>query len=452
MKIVIVGGSHAAIACALRAREEYPDATVVMYEKQDTIGFVAQSIPLYLQGKSDFQKVRAYVTVRDLVEKGIAVHTEVTVRKVNIADKTIEYADKKHAVHTDSWDKLVMATGSYPTVPVVKGDFDGNVFIIKKFDDAVKIKKMIAVAKSVVVIGGGAIGVEIARLLVQQDLEVTLVQSHEQLMNRYLDDELANEVKAVSRGYGIDVRTGSVVSEIEVLKGGPYKNRRLKVTTSDGKSVVADGVIYATGFRPNSFLVHKDVQLGPYGAIVVDDYMQTSVPDVFAVGDCATTRVTNVAEPKYMPHASNAVRQGGVCALNLMGPRKAINPSQGTYNMNFDGRIMCMTGLSQKRATEEGFDAMIAHVVNKYIASDKFYEMWLVFEKGTHKILGLQARGTSQEVSSYADLLSMAIEQNLTIDDIEYTDFYFKHGYEDPRGFTKVLADAVRRMNPKENA
>jgi NADPH-dependent 2,4-dienoyl-CoA reductase/sulfur reductase-like enzyme len=221
-----------------------------------------------------------------------------------------------------------------------------------------------------------------------------------------------------------------------------------------------DGIIYATGFRPNSFLVGDAAELGDKGAIVVDDYMRTSIPDVFAVGDCSTTNLTNVARPVYVPHASDAFRQGEIAAINLTGPRQRINPSQGTYNLNIGSRTMCISGITRKRAIEEGFDAEIASYRNEFLDiddllpsddndEDPYYKVWLVYERGTHKILGFELRGTATDLSPYADLMSLAIERGLTVEDLEFVDFYFKQGYANPRSFSKYLAAVVRQQDPR---
>lgn len=446
MKIAVIGASHAGIACALRAREEYPEANITLYEKQKSIGFVAQSIPLYLMGDNDFLKVSSYTSVRELEEKGIRVFTETVVRCVDTQKKELTYVSKNsEQSQSDFYDKLVLATGSYPSLPLAAGDFHKDLFMLKEFADAKKIKRLIETAKTLIIIGGGAIGIELARVLKQNEVHAILLQSHEILLNRYLDDEPASIVRKSLEEEGIEVYTSAVTTNIR------EEARQTIVTTEDGKSYTADGVVYATGFRPNSFLVHSQVALGDKGAILVDDYMRTSEKDVFAIGDCSTTSVTHLREPIYIPHASDAFRQGEIAALNLLGKRRKISSSQGTYNLNFGEKTLCMTGLSHRRAKEEGYNSAIAYCRNQYLNSEKYNEMWLIYEKGTHEILGLQVRGTAEEISSYADIVSLALQEKMSIEDLEFADFYFRHGYANPRSFAKILADIVRRQDPKKD-
>lgn len=447
MRVVIIGGSHAGIACALRAREEYPDAEIVLYEKQDTIGFVAQSIPLFLLGVPDFLRLRGYTNAETLEAQGIVVRTETVVRSVSTAAKEIRFMPRGgEKVETDRYDKLVLATGSYPSIPLAAGEFHDQLLVVKNYDDAVRIKDLTKTASSIIVIGGGAIGVEIARVMILKGIKTILLQAAPTLLNRYLDDDVATEVRTSLEHEGLEVHTSSLVVNIqEETRDG---RQVTVVTTKDGHTYTADGVIYATGFRPNTVLLGSQVTLGHKGAVVVDDYMQTSVPDVFAVGDCSTTHVTHIAEPVYVPHASDALRKGQIAAVNLTGPKRKLNTSQGTYNLNFGEQTLCVTGLSLKRARHEGYDAQVASYQNDYVASEKYYKMWMVYERGTHKILGIQVRGTAREIASYADIASLAIEQGMTIEDLEYSDFYFKHGYRDPHTSSMILADIIRTQDP----
>lgn len=448
MEIRIIGGSHAGIACAIRAREEFPDSQIVIYEKQKGIGFVAQSIPLYLSGDSGFLKLSDYITISELEKLNIMVKTQTAIDDIDLENKTIHYVDLVYGEEdTDTFDKLVLATGSYPNLPLVKGDFQDKLYVVKKLEDAVKLKKLMRESRSCIIIGGGAIGVELAKILNDSRIDTTLIHSSEHILNRYLDKDIAEETQSFLETEGIKIFTNSIVTSIEEEDDPEQHHKKIShVATSDGKQFTADGVIYATGFRPNSFLVADKLELGDKGAILVDEYMQTSHPDVFAVGDCSTTSLKNVQKPTYVPHASDAIRQGDVAAINLSEKKVKIKKSQGTYKLNFDNEFsLCMTGLSFEKAKKEGFDCEVAFIRDDYVNSDKYFEMWLVYEKETHKILGMQCKGSANELGAQADIISLAIQNDMTVADIEYTDFYFKHGFTNPRSFTKMFADKIRQ-------
>jgi NADPH-dependent 2,4-dienoyl-CoA reductase/sulfur reductase-like enzyme len=448
MEIKIIGGSHAGIACAIRAREEYPDSQIVIYEKQKTIGFIAQSIPLYLSGDSGFSKLSHATTISELEKLNIVVKTQTAVADIDLDKKMIQYADLVYGQEgQDRFDKLVIATGSYPSLPLVKGDFQEKLYVVKKFEDAEKLKKLMNESRNCIVVGGGAIGIEIAKVLNDAHIDTTLIHSSEFILNRYLDKDIAVEMQRFLEDEGVKVFTNSVISSIEENDPNQNPKKEIHIKTMDGRQFTADGVVYATGFRPNSFLVADKLTLGDRGAILVDAYMQTSHPDVFAVGDCATTTLKNVKEPTYVPHASEAIRQGDIAAVNLIEKKVKLNSSQGTYKLNFDKKIaLCMTGLSSEKAKKEGFDCEVAFIRDTYVHSDDYFEMWLVYEKGTHKILGMQCKGSATELGAQADIISLAIQNEMTVEDIEYSDFYFKHGFNNLRSFTKMFADKIRQM------
>lgn len=453
MEIRIIGGSHAGIACALRAREEYPDSSIVIYEKQKVIGFIAQSIPFYLSGNSDFLKLSSYITISDLENLNITVRTQTAVDEINLAEKRIEYTDLlEKTENEDHYDKLIMAVGSYPNLPLLKEGFQDEIYVVKKPEDADKLKMLMHRCRSIIVIGGGGIGVEMAKILAKAQIKTTLIHASDYILNRYLDKVVGEGVQKFLESIGVNVVTDSIVTDIKEELVNPETGKKVShVFTRNGREFTADGVIYTTGFRPNSFLLADQVKLGDKGAILVNEYMQTSDPDVFAVGDCATTILTNVKNPAYVPHASDAIRQGEVAAVNLMGDKVKLSKSQGTFKMNFDEDLTVnMTGLSLARAKQEGYDCDQVFIANDFVASDKYYHVWLVYEKGSHKILGIQCTGTAEEIAAQSDLISLAIQQNLTVEDIEYTDFYFKHGFRQPKSFSKLLADEIRRKEIEE--
>jgi NADPH-dependent 2,4-dienoyl-CoA reductase/sulfur reductase-like enzyme len=445
MKVIIIGGSHAGIACARRVREEFPDAEVIILEKQEEISFISQSIPLYLMGQNDISKHRGYTTVKELESEGIQVRVETTVRSIDTNKKTIFMTHVGSGdVKEENYDKLVLATGSYPLLPIFSGEFNDRLLVVKDIEDAKYIGKLSETAKKIIIVGGGFIGVEISRVFATQGLDVTLIQAHSYLLDKYLDEPAARNVEKMMRDEGIDIQLSTFPVDIRE-ESNPKTGTSLNLYTDHYEKFEADVIIYSVGFRPNSFLLANQVELGDMGAIEVDDYMRTSKPDVFAIGDCATSRVNRIKGNKYLPHASEAIRQGQIAAINLMKPRQKITPSQGSYSMNLEGRTVCATGLSQTKADAEGFNCGRVHYRNQFLNSDEYMNIWMVYEKGTHRILGIQVEGTVNGISLYADLISLAIQEDLSIEDVEFSDFYFKHGYKNPNGVMQTLAQLIRQ-------
>ena len=452
MKIVVIGGSHAGLSCAIRARKEYPDSQIVIYEKQQNVGFISQNILRYLDDEINFLEGSSYTSISELNKLNIVVRNRTSVLNIDMESKAIKILDLTDGTESeDNYDKLILATGSSPSLlPIVTENYE-HIFTLKTFKDAGKLKKFMGEARNIIIVGGGASGVELSYILTKYNIKATLIHSSEHILNRYLDDEVSDGIQASLEKSGVEIHTNTIVTDIWHEKDD-YKNKSVShLVTKDGKKFVADGIIYAVGSRPNTFLVSDKLSLNDKGAIIVDEYMQTSHPDVFAVGDCATTSLTNIKEPIYISNASDAIRQGETAAINLVEAKDKVTKSQGTYKLNYDLKnILCKTGLTLKQAKREGFDCGIVHVKDDYESAGLFFEIWLVYEKESHKILGMQSRGSAPEIAPQIDIISLAIQNNMTIKELEYVDFYFRHGFKNPKSFAKLIADEIRDKEAKE--
>ena len=448
MKIVIVGGSHAGIACAKRAREEYPESEVIIYERKAEVCFISQSIPQYLMGQNNLASHSTYTSVRELEDLDIQVKTRTTIENINATTKQLIYTEKDSEIPlTDIFDKLVLATGSYPVIPPIRGVINENVYFVKNKQDAFALRKFMDKKKVVAVMGGGMIGVELARIFRNKGMDVYIVQAGNRILNKYVDEEVSEEIRSLLEDEGIKIHTSSLVVDIKDISSTKLskKGKKLAVYT-ENKQINVDGVVVAIGFRPNSTLLMDQVLLGEMGAIEVDEFMRTSADDIFAAGDCATTNMKQVERKIYLPHASDAFREGAVAAVNLIKPNQMITPSQGTYAMNLEGYSICVSGLSKETARKEGYDAELVYLENHFINSDDYIKIWITYDQKNHKFLGIQAMGTVPNLASYANIISVAIQQDMTIEDMEFADFYFEHGFKNPDSFLKIIAQKVREQ------
>lgn len=446
MKVVIVGGAHAAVACAIKTRTEYPDSEIVLYERQKSIGFAAQNIPRYLLGHQDFSYLFNEQTKAQLENLKIQVFTQTVVVELNLGVKKLKVFDLYQELEEEvTYDKLVLAMGSSPSLPLAQGYVGKNFFIIKRADEAEKLKKFMQEAHSVLIVGGGAIGTELAQVMSARGIETTLLHSSSHLLHNYLDEAVSDRVRKSLEESGVTVFTDEIVHSITEEADEQSARKSSHIQTQKGKQFVADGVIYATGFLPNSFLVAEQLDLGDKGAIVVNDYLQTSQEDVFAVGDCATTQVKNMKTARYLSHASDALRQGEIAALNLRKPQRKIPATQSTYKFTLGSRhILAVTGLNLAKAQSEGFAAAIVSIRDVVVDTHDYVDSWLVYEKKTHKILGYQCFGNVEGIAEQADLISLAIQNDMSIESLEYSDFHFRTTYNNPQSFVKRLADEVR--------
>lgn len=445
MKIVIIGGSHAGIACARRCREEYPEAEVIIIERKEDVSFVSQTIPLFLIEDEDILNTSHYTTPKELEFEGIQVLIRQEVKTIEVDKRRLTYADvKTDKLEEMFYDKLVMATGSYPVLPLIDGVFNETFFLLKNMEDAVAIKKFMHDSNNVLIVGAGIVGVELARIFVENELHVTLIQRGARILDRYLDPAVAKAVEDSMHLQGIDLKLNTQVIDYQTEKATLFHRSEVTVKTDTGEEIKTNGVVLSVGFRPNSYLLRNQVKLGDKGAILVDEYMRSNVPDVFAVGDCATTHFSLLDVNRYSPHASEAIRQGEIAAINLMGNKQRLPSSLGTYKLNMKGYTVAVTGITQEAALEQGYQADTVYFENTHLNRKIFSFMNLVYERGKHTILGMQVVGNAALESEYVNTLAIVIEKKLRIEDIEFSDFYFEHGYKDPSGFTKIFARLVR--------
>jgi len=452
MRIVIVGGNHAGLAAARRIREEYPEDEVVVFEKSHEVGFVSQSIPVFLMGEQKLATQGNYTTPEKIKEEGITLHLNTEVTKVDAQKKIVTYNNlEKKEFGEITYDKLVMACGSYPSLPPTGGKVGETLFLIKEKEDAEALNRFLEHAKHVAVIGGGLVGVEISRIFARRGLKVTLIHSRERILNGYLDEPMAVETEKQLESEGIRLLLNTRARSYTTIEKKLMRRPSVEIALGDGQKLTVDGVLVSTGFKPNSYLLTGQVETGDRGAILVNKYMQTTDEDIYAVGDCATTYMDLLDAHLYNPHASDAFRQGSIAGLNIHGPKQEISVTTGTYRFNMEGFTIAKTGLILEEALARGWDADFVNYRNEQINSAGFASALLVYEKGTHKILGMQVLGTT-DISWYSDLFSFAIQKGSTVDDLEFTDFYFEHGYVNPLSFTAIMCQLIRQREKEEAA
>ncbi|MDR2834327.1 MAG: FAD-dependent oxidoreductase [Streptococcaceae bacterium] len=444
MKIVIVGGNHAGIAAARRIREDYPEDEVYIFEKSHEVGFVSQTIPLFLMGQQKLDTQGNYTNPDEIRKLGINLYIETEVTSVDVKEKLVKYKNEEKKEYGEIvYDKLIMASGSYPSLPPTGGKVGESLFLIKDKHDALVLDHFVQHAKHVAVIGAGLVGVEVSRILAKRGLQVTLIHARKRILNDYLDDVMSIETEKQLEKEGIRVLLNMRARNYETVEKKLIRRPRVKISLGIDDDITVDGVIVSTGFRPNSYLLAGQVETGDKGAILVDKYMHSSNPDILAVGDCATTYMDLIDRNVYNPHASDAFRQGAVAGINIHEKKQPIGLTTGTYRFNMEDFFIAKTGLTLFEAMEQGWDADFVNYRNEVINSDDFASGCLVYERKTHKVLGIQVLGT-RDISYYVNTFSYAIQTDAVIEDLEFSDFYFEHGYKDPMSFASKVLHLIR--------
>ncbi|WP_319547496.1 FAD-dependent oxidoreductase [Desulfogranum marinum] len=428
-EIVIVGAVAAGPKAACRLKRLKPDWNITLVDQDSLISYGGCGIPYYVSGDvSDASELRAtsFHVVRDEKffekAKGVNVRTRTRTTAIDRERKVIKVINLDSGEKQElPYDKLMLATGAKPfALPIPGADLDG-VFTIANLHKAVEIRKRIAQGQvgKAVVIGGGAIGIEMAEAL--KDLwgvETSLLELAPQLLPSIVDWPMASMLKKHLSENGVNVYTGESATEI-------IGNDEGKVTAvkTPKRTLEAELVIVAVGVRPRSELAREaGLEVAPRGGIRVDRRMRTSDPDIYAAGDCVASLSLVTGRDTFTPLGSLANRQGRVVADNLAGIRTQFKGVCGSFIMKAFERCIATTGISYEAAKAEGVDAEYAITSPPdrahFFPNQAVVILQMVFDKRTRKVLGVQGFGMMNDsLSARIDTAAGLIAQGATIED-----------------------------------
>jgi len=404
MRIVIIGSVAAGPKTACRARRLLPGAEITMIDQDNLISYGGCGIPYFVSGDvSDEKELRStsFHMLRDprffREAKGVDVRTLTRATAIDRKNKVVNVKDLSSGVEeTIPYDKLVITTGSRPNLlPVPGNDLEG-VYTISNLHKAIAVKEDIARGRvgKAVVIGGGAIGIEMAEALADLwGVETSIVEFMPQVLPRIVDRTIASMVTQHLRENGVSVYTGEAARKFE----GDDSGRVTRVVT-DKRKLEADLVIMAAGVRPRAELAENaGLLVSPLGAIVVNQRMQTSDPDIYAAGDCVEICNLVSGRKTFAPMGSIANRQGRVAADNLAGIPSTFQGAVGSFIMKVFDVCVGATGLSLEAAEAEGFDAVDAFCVQSdrahFFPTQSLLFLQLTADRNTRRVLGVQGFG-----------------------------------------------------------
>lgn len=447
MKVVVVGCTHAGTAAIKNILSTHPEAEVTVFERNDNISFLSCGIALYVGGVVKDPAGLFYSSPEELAKLGATVHMEHDVTEIDPKAKQVTAKDlKSGAVSTVEYDKLVMTTGSWPIIPPIPGIDSKNVLLCKNYNQAKEIIAKTDDAKKVAVVGGGYIGIELVEAFAEKGKTVTLIDGLDRILNKYLDKPFTDLLEKELQAQGITLMLGENVSEFIADDNGYVK----QVTTAS-QTVEADLVILCVGFRPNTELLKGKVEMLPNGAIKVDEYMQTSDPAIFAAGDSAVVHYNPTNEERYIPLATNAVRQGMLVGQNLTEKKMKYRGTQGTSGLYLFGWNIGSTGLTKEAAAASNLAVNVTVMEDNYrpefMPTTEKILMELVSEKDTNRIVGAQFI-SKYDVTQSANTMSLAIQNKMTVEDLALADFFFQPHFDRPWNYLNILAQqALTEIN-----
>ncbi len=446
-KLVIIGGVAGGASAAARARRLSEEAEIIVLERGQYVSFANCGLPYHIGGEIA-DRDRLLVTTPEALKKRfrIDVRTRNEVIAVDPSKKEVEIKNLETGeIYHESYDALVLSPGAEPIRPPIPGIESPNVLSLRNMEDMDRIIKALDGQRHATVIGGGYIGLEMAEALRRRGVATTLVELAPQVMGP-ADPEMVSILHQELTLHGVDLRLGtSVTGFIESAKG-------LKLALSSGETLETGVAILAIGVKPETALAKAaGLELGPRGGIKVNDRMQTSDANIYAVGDAVEVTDFVTRQPALIPLAGPANRQGRIAADNIFGRDVRYRDTQGTAICKVFNLAIGMTGLSEKAAKRAGilYEKIYVHPSShaSYYPGAAPLSIKMLFDPQTGKVLGAQATG-SDGVDKRIDVFAVAIRAGLTVFDLEDLELSYAPPFgsaKDPVNFAGfVAANALR--------
>ncbi|MED9968370.1 MAG: FAD-dependent oxidoreductase [Blautia sp.] len=454
MKIIIVGGVAGGATAAARIRRLDENAEIIVFERSGYISYANCGLPYYIGDvltepealtlqtpESFFTRFRVTMKVCHEVT---ALHPD----RKTVSVKNLETGEE----FEESYDKLILSPGAKPTQPRLPGVGLEKLFTLRTVEDTFRIKEYINTRhpKSAVLAGGGFIGLELAENLRELGMDVTIVQRPKQLMNPF-DPDMASFIHSEMRRHGIRLALGHTVEGFEEKDGG------VDVLLKDEAPLHADMVVLAIGVTPDTALAKEaGLELGIKGSIVVNDRMETSVPDIYAAGDAVQVKHYVTGQDALISLAGPANKQGRIIADNICGGDSRYQGSQGSSVIKVFDMTAATTGINETNAKKAGLDtdkvilSPMSHA--GYYPGGKVMTMKVVFEKETYRLLGAQIVGY-EGVDKRIDVLATAIHAGMKAIELKDLDLAYAPPYssaKDPVNMAGFMIDNISKGTLKQ--
>lgn len=452
LRLVIVGGVAAGPKAAARARRLAPDADITIVEKGAVLSYAGCGLPYYISGvveKRESLMSTALGVTRDTAffdkAKNIKVLSETEAVEIDRQARELEVRHLPTGeVQRLPYDRLIIATGAETVEPPLLGKELGNVFRLKRVEDADAMREQLAGkdGRRVVIIGGGLIGVEMAEACSARGARITIVELLDQILTMF-DPEMAALVQKHLRDRGIEVMTGTRVLKLE----GDGEGNVAGVETDRGR-LAADLVLLSIGIRPNVALARSaGLLLGHSGGILVNDFLQTSDPVIFAAGDCTEKRHLLQGTGTFLPLGSAANKEGRLAANNALGHAERYPGVVGATAVKVFDWNLARAGLSETQARDRGLPVVTATVGAPdrphYYPGGKLVLLKLIADRSNRRLLGIQGVGPG-DTPRRVDVAITAMTAGMTVDEVANLDLTYSPAFSEAMDALHVGANIVR--------
>ncbi|HUU77096.1 MAG TPA: FAD-dependent oxidoreductase [candidate division Zixibacteria bacterium] len=446
-KIIVIGNGPAGMSAAGAARLTDRSAEITVIDTKDYDTYHPCAMPFVIGGY--LPSIESIIENLNYEMNKITLLKSSLVTDVNLKERKVVVKNKSGEEQTLEYDKLVVCTGSKVFIPPIPGRDLDNVFSLKFAEDAEAIKKAALGknVKEVVVVGGSAIGIEVASELIHLGKKVTIIEMEPQLMPFKISSGFAKSVKEYLEETGIEIKTDMLVKEII----GKKSVEKIKYGSDDVEETInAQVVVLATGVRANADLA-KDIGLKvheKFRAIEVNEKMETNIEGVYAAGDCVTVNNLITKDQNLAQLAGPAVRQARVAGINAAGGNASYPGNVNAFIVSSRTFIVGLAGINEEQAKEIGIEPITAklsaHIRPHYMPNSKEITLKLIANVADGKILGLEAIG-EEKVDENVNYIAIAIQAGLTVYDIMDIDFCYAPAVSETIYPLVKVADAIIR-------
>lgn len=453
MKVIIIGGVAGGASAAARIRRLDETAQIIVLERSNYVSYANCGLPYFIGGVIREQAELTLQTPQSFWER---FHIDVRVRNeavdIDVKSKTvaIRRLDTGEIYH-EQYDKLLLSPGAKPVVPHLPGVTSDRIFSLRTVEDTLRIRKFIEEYKpaTAVLVGGGFIGLEMAENLTAMGISVTVIQRSNQLFAP-MDADMASFIHAQMRSHGVKLELEKTVTGFSSKGGKPV------TMIKDSEPISSDMVLLGVGVEPDTVLAEKaGLALGIRGAVAVNEYMETSVPDIYAVGDAVEVSHFVTGKKSLISLAGPANKQGRIAADNICGGNSMFKGTQGSSVIKIFEMTGAVTGINEKTAEAAGivYDKVVLSPVSHaaYYPGGQTMYMKVLYEKETLRLLGAQIAGY-EGVDKRIDVIAAAIRMGMTADKLAELELAYAPPYSSAKDPVNMAGFMIENLETEKVA
>lgn len=443
MKLIVIGGVAAGMSAASKLKRMDRDAEVVVYEKGGYLSYGACGLPYYVSGENDDYTKMIARTKEQFEEMGIQSHLYHEVVKVAPDKKQVMVKDLlNNKLYIDTYDKLMIATGTFSIVPPFPGINLLNIHILKTLEHGIELKDIASSqdVKDIVVVGGGYIGIEVAEAMAHLGKNVRVIELADRILKTF-DQEITDLAEKELQKNGVQLNLGEKVE-------GFIGTERVEGVKTDKGTYKADLVLLSIGVKPaTKFLDGSGIALAENGAVIIDREMRTNVNDIYSAGDCAQVYHKVMEENTFIPLGTTANKCGRIAGANIAGSHTKYVGTLGSAAIKIFDLELGRTGLSEYDAANLAIDYSTVFVQSadhpSYYPNQTPIWIKLICEKRSKRILGAQAIG-NKGVVLRIDVFAVAIHNKMLADELGMVDLCYAPPFAGVWDAVHIASNAVR--------